>query len=277
MRNIGTKQLPRPSRDDDRRRAEARYAAAGGVSSRRARVSWCTALSIRASAAANHALPVVTAAHKQAMSWSQPTALTTLIRERSARMATPFGSLVDVETGEQLGPATALHLRYASRSSDNTLRIDAKGQPFANGSSTWLLRNTRRVQILGVPPGALGRTTEETAQTQAPARSHPKVLAQTSAAIGSVAWVAMRRQDLVNGVLAAIDLGGQRALVFSSDPERQLTIPDSAILQVTKVASGLNIIVDVLYGDLWSQTNMLCFVGPRGHMKTIFATVGHPI
>lgn len=98
-----------------------------------------------------------------------------------------------------------------------------------------------------------------------PARSHPKVLAQTSAAIGGVAWVAMRRQDLVNGILAAVDMSGQRALVFSSDPERQLTIPDTAILQVTKVASGLNVIVDVLYGDLWSQANMLCFVGPRPH------------
>jgi hypothetical protein len=209
------------------------------------------------------------------MSWSQATTPTMTIRERSARMATPFGSLVDVETGKQLGPATALHLRYASRSPDNTLRIDANGQPFANGSSAWLLRNTRRVQIVGVPPGALGRTTEEPAQ--APARPHPKVLAQTSAAIGSMAWEAMRRQDLVNGVLAAVDMSGQRALVFSSDPDHQLTIPDTAILQVSKVASGLNIIVDVLYGNLWSQTDMLCFIGPRGRMKTIFATVGHPI
>lgn len=206
-----------------------------------------------------------------------PVASVTEAPVRDAPGQGDHGVLVDVESGERLGPATARQLKYASQSSDNTLRIDSKGQPFANGSSSWLQKNTRHVQIRNVPAGAIQRAFKKDTQTTAQAQSAPTVLAQTSASIGNITWQYMRRKDLVNGALAAVDLDGERALVFSSGPGEQVTLRETDIAEVTKVGSGFNIVVDVVYGDPLIEPGFLCFVGPRGRMKTIFATLGHPI
>lgn len=192
-------------------------------------------------------------------------------------MGYPFGVLFDIATGELLGPATATQLRYAAQSPDNILRVDSRGQPYANGSSAWLREHTRQVQIRAIPEGALHRALDEEANFREAARPEPKLLTQTSASMGMLPWEYQRRQDLEVGSLSVVELNGQRTLVFSGRRPELFTLEANQIATVTKVASGFNVIVDVIFGATIAEVAAVCFVGPRGRMKTIFATLGHPI
>lgn len=102
-----------------------------------------------------------------------------------------------------------------------------------------------------------------------------KVLVQTSASFGTASWYLQPRFE--DGRLEVAARGGERALVFHRRSAGLLTLDEENILQVRKVKRGLNTVVDVDVRNSSGGVTTVCFVGPRGRMKTVFATLGHPI
>ena len=119
--------------------------------------------------------------------------------------------------------------------------------------------------------------------TQGPVkREDLTVIAQSSAGFfpGRLAdFLSIRGAKMTKGHLSVVAYEGDVALMFET-LEAGIThvIPQQDLLRVGKVKGGLNTIVDVVGhtpdhdGD-WT----LCFVGPRGRMRKIFAGVGHPL
>jgi hypothetical protein len=90
-------------------------------------------------------------------------------------------------------------------------------------------------------------------------------------------YVSSRGARMTNGRLAAVELDGDIALMFATREEGPLLVGTKEdLFRVAKVKSGLNIVVEVVAKEGDGEVTM-CFVGPRGRMRKIFAGVGHPL
>jgi hypothetical protein len=72
---------------------------------------------------------------------------------------------------------------------------------------------------------------------------------------------------------------GVRAAAIQQLPDRKIAwiLFDSIIDYVGNVASGLAIIVEVIFRDEDGQSHLLTLIGPSGRLKKIFKFLGHPI
>ncbi|WP_217921777.1 hypothetical protein [Miltoncostaea oceani] len=87
-------------------------------------------------------------------------------------------------------------------------------------------------------------------------------------------YTSIRGARITNGHLAAVEQDGNLALMFATREEGPLfAIANEDLRRADKVKSGLNTVVEVVAKD--GET--VCFVGPRGRMRKIFAGVGHPL
>jgi hypothetical protein len=105
----------------------------------------------------------------------------------------------------------------------------------------------------------------------------PKLLAHTHGSMAHMSWASTRRRDLIDGVLAVVEEQGSRYLLFTPRGGQPAALPVSSIYAVEKHASALNTIVDVGFVDAEGNRAVVCLVGPRGRMKTIFAVAGYPV
>lgn len=106
------------------------------------------------------------------------------------------------------------------------------------------------------------------------------VIVESSAGFFPGRWaeyLRVRGARMTNGQLAAVERGGDLLLMFATREEGPLVaIDQEGLLRAAKVKSGLNTAVEVVAKDGDGEMT-LCFVGPRGRMRKIFAGVGHPL
>lgn len=90
-------------------------------------------------------------------------------------------------------------------------------------------------------------------------------------------YVSSRGARMTNGRLAAVELDGDLAPMFATREEGPILVGTKEdILRAAKVQGGLNSAVEVVAKEGDGEV-ALCFVGPRGRMRKIFAAVGHPL
>lgn len=102
------------------------------------------------------------------------------------------------------------------------------------------------------------------------------IVERTSAEAGAGPWVPGLKTQ--NGYLFAADFDGVKAAAFETAPGRiAFTLEPETLVTVRKVASGLNVILELQLRAADEGIITVTLIGPRGRMKKIFAFIGHPL
>lgn len=107
-----------------------------------------------------------------------------------------------------------------------------------------------------------------------------RVIVDTSAGHYPGGWgeyTATPGAAMTNGRLGAVEVDGAASLLFVTRDGMPMFIGDEAnLIGAAVVKRALNTIVEVACTQAGKERTV-CFVGPRGRMRKIFAAVGHPL